>query len=113
MNRSEFISTMERMGIQYFRREDYLDKIQEFFGMKMVEEFYERDFLSILIETLERELNDKGKNITYFIYECHFDLREMAKKVEYYDGTSPILYDYGDLYDFITRGEDMEDDIND
>ena len=39
--------------------------------------------------------------------------QEMAEKVEYYDGTSPILKDYGDLYDFITRGEDMEDDIND
>ena len=113
MNRSEFISTMKRMSIQYIRREEYLDRIQEFFGMKMIEGLYERDFLSILIETLERELNDKGKNITHFIYECHFSLQEMAEKVEYYDGTSPILKDYGDLYDFITRGEDMEDDIND
>ena len=113
MNRSEFISTMKRMSRQYLRREDYLDKIQEFLGMKMIEELYERDFLPILIETLERELNDKGKNITYLIYECHFSLQEMSEKIENYDGSPVILHDYGDLYDFITRDEDMEDDIND
>ena len=113
MNRSEFISTMERMKLQFDKRENLCNKIEDFCGMKLVEEIYETDFFKILISVIESEIGDRGKNITYLIYECEFSLTVMASRIENYDGSSVILHDYGDLYDFITCSEDMEDDIND
>ena len=102
MNREDFISIMQRMEFTYNKRENYLNKIEEFFGMKMVEDIYETDFFNILIDTIEASLKDNGKNITYLIYECNFSLKEMESKIEHDDGTLVILKDYGDLYDFIT-----------
>lgn len=102
MHRTVFIHIMQRMELQYKKREEYLNKIEEFFGMKMVEDIYEIDFFNILIDTIEVAIEDKGKNITYLVYECNFNLEEMESKIEYDDGTPVILKDYGDLYDFIT-----------
>ena len=113
MNRSQFISIMQKIKLQFDKRENFCDKIEDFCGMKLVEEIYETDFLKILISVIESAIGDRGMNITYLIYECKFSLTVMASRIENYDGFSIILNDYGDLYDFITRGDDMEEDIND
>lgn len=112
MNRSEFINVMKNMKLQYKKREILCDKINEFCGMKLVEEIYETDFLKILVPLIESAIGDRGKNITYLVYECGFDLAIMGSRIENYDGSPVILKDFGDLYDFITY-DDMEDDIND
>lgn len=104
MHRAVFIHIMQRMKLQYKKRENYLNKIEEFFGMKMVEDIYETDFFNILIDTIEVAIEDKGKNISYLAYECGFDLNTYCEKVETKEG-HPKLNDFGDFYDFITREE--------
>ena len=113
MDRSQFISIMQKMKLQFDKRENLCDRIEDFCGMKLVEEIYETDFLKILISLIESAIGDRGKNITYLVYECEFDLAIMESRIESYDGFPIILHDYGDLYDFITRNDDMEEDIND
>ena len=100
MNKENFIEIMERAQTRYWQRENYMDKLEEFFGMKIIEELYETDFLSIIVDCLEYAFPNSSPDIGYLVYDCEFDLNIFCEKIETKEG-HPVIKDFGGFYDFI------------
>lgn len=102
MDKYVFKNAMQEFIHNRKKADETMDKLYDLFGFGVYELFDEISYETLFIHTVSEAIDDKSDWLAYFVWECECDFDRFNDNITV-GSEHPIVKDFGDLYDFITK----------
>lgn len=108
ISKSRFISIMKQLEELKIKQDNLDVALHDLCGSGFGS-FYIADYQDIIIDILTEDFNDESHWLEYFCYENNWLAEYRQEKITLKDGSHPKINDWGDVYDFLTNIDPLDE----
>lgn len=108
ISKSHFIDVMKQLEDLRIKQDNLDIALHDLCGSSFGS-FYIADYQDIIIDILAEDLSDESHWLEYFCYENNWLADYRQEKITLKDGSHPKINTWGDVYDFITNIDPLDE----
>ena len=108
ISKSHFIDVMNQLEELRIKQDNLDIALQDLCGSDFGS-FYIADYQDIIIDILTEDFNDESHWLEYFCYENNWLTEYKQEKITLKDGSHPRIKNWGDVYDFLTNIDPLDE----